>query len=139
MEEWRYSSTHFYLDSKWGEWVASRPGRFISEIKGTHWIGGWVDPRAGLGAVEKRKILLFRESNPRSSSKNHFMILDCPKIRRSRHALVIWFGKMSLCLPVYEEFGSYLKMQRPNFAMQWLASLLLILFLPGSNVDHETG
>jgi hypothetical protein len=21
---------------------------------GTHWIGGWVDPRAGLDAVEKR-------------------------------------------------------------------------------------
>jgi hypothetical protein len=24
---------------------------------GTHWIGGWVGPRSGLGAVEKRKIL----------------------------------------------------------------------------------
>jgi hypothetical protein len=24
---------------------------------GTHWIGGWVSPRAGLDTVEKRKIL----------------------------------------------------------------------------------
>jgi hypothetical protein len=24
---------------------------------GTHWIGGWVGPRAGLDAVEKRKFL----------------------------------------------------------------------------------
>jgi hypothetical protein len=24
---------------------------------GTHWIGGWVDPRVGLGDVEKRKFL----------------------------------------------------------------------------------
>jgi hypothetical protein len=24
---------------------------------GTHWIGGWVDPRAGLDDVEKRKFL----------------------------------------------------------------------------------
>jgi hypothetical protein len=24
---------------------------------GTHWIGGWVDPRAGLGDLEKRKFL----------------------------------------------------------------------------------
>jgi hypothetical protein len=24
---------------------------------GTHWIGGWVDPRAGLDGVEKRKFL----------------------------------------------------------------------------------
>jgi hypothetical protein len=33
-----------------GEWSASRPGRFTSEAgaPGTHWIGSWVDPRAGL-------------------------------------------------------------------------------------------
>jgi hypothetical protein len=34
---------------------------------GTHWIGGWVDPRAVLDAVGKRKIpSLRRESNPRT-------------------------------------------------------------------------
>jgi hypothetical protein len=33
-----------------GEWSASRPSRFTS---GTRWIGGWVDPRAGLDEVEK--------------------------------------------------------------------------------------
>jgi hypothetical protein len=26
-------------------------------LPGTHWIGGWVDPRAGLENVEKRKFL----------------------------------------------------------------------------------
>jgi hypothetical protein len=31
---------------------------------GTHWIGGWVCPRAGLDPVEKRKILHCRKSNP---------------------------------------------------------------------------
>jgi hypothetical protein len=32
---------------------------------GTHWIGGWVGPRAGLDMVSKRKIpSLRRESNP---------------------------------------------------------------------------
>jgi hypothetical protein len=35
-----------------GEWSASRLGRFTS---GTHWIGCWVDPRAGLDDVEKRE------------------------------------------------------------------------------------
>jgi hypothetical protein len=42
-----------------GEWSASRPGRFTSgEIApGTHWIGGWVDPKAGLDNMEKRKFL----------------------------------------------------------------------------------
>jgi hypothetical protein len=35
-----------------GEWSASRSGRFT-----THWMGGWVDPRAGLDDLEKRKFL----------------------------------------------------------------------------------
>jgi hypothetical protein len=40
-----------------GEWSASRSGRFTSKERapGTHWIG-WVDPRAVLDAVVKRKI-----------------------------------------------------------------------------------
>jgi hypothetical protein len=42
-----------------GEWSASHPGRFTPEERasGTQWIGGWVDPRAGLDDVEKRKFL----------------------------------------------------------------------------------
>jgi hypothetical protein len=41
------------------EWSASRPCRFTPEERapGTHWIGGWVGPRAGLDNVEKRKFL----------------------------------------------------------------------------------
>jgi hypothetical protein len=36
-----------------GEWSASLPGRFISRGRstGTHWIGGWVGPRAGLDVM----------------------------------------------------------------------------------------
>jgi len=70
--EWRYSSTHSLtsvLDG--GEWSASRPGRFIPKerVPGTHCIGGWVGPRAGLDAVVRRKISSpCRELNPRSSS-----------------------------------------------------------------------
>jgi hypothetical protein len=42
-----------------GEWSASRPGRFIPRetAPGTHWIGGWVGPRAVLDAAVRRKIL----------------------------------------------------------------------------------
>jgi hypothetical protein len=41
------------------EWSASHPGRFIlgERSPGTHWIGGWVDTKAGLDDVEKRKLL----------------------------------------------------------------------------------
>jgi hypothetical protein len=42
-----------------GEWSSSRPGRFTSAegAPGTHWVGGWVDLRAGLDDLEKRKFL----------------------------------------------------------------------------------
>jgi hypothetical protein len=52
---------HVFLTSALvrGEWPASRPGRFTpgERVPGTHGIGGWVDPRAGMNDVERRKIL----------------------------------------------------------------------------------
>jgi hypothetical protein len=49
--------THVFLTSAQvgGEWSASRPSRFTPGIRapGTHWIGDWVGPRAGLDDVEK--------------------------------------------------------------------------------------
>jgi hypothetical protein len=41
------------------EWSASLSGRFTlgERTPGTHWIGGWVNPRGGLDVVERRKIL----------------------------------------------------------------------------------
>jgi hypothetical protein len=52
--EWRYSSTHSLTSAlDGGELSASRPGRFTRRERdpGTHWIVGWVGPRAVLGAV----------------------------------------------------------------------------------------
>jgi hypothetical protein len=41
--------------------AAYLPGK----ARGTHWIGSWVDPRAGLYMVSKRKILSpCRDLNP---------------------------------------------------------------------------
>jgi hypothetical protein len=41
-----------------GERSASRPGRYTpgERVPGTHWVGGWVDPRTGLD-MEKGKFL----------------------------------------------------------------------------------
>jgi hypothetical protein len=63
---------HAFLTSAldWGEWPASRPCCFTSRERapGTHWIGGWVGPRAVLDTVVKRKIPTSRqESNPRTT------------------------------------------------------------------------
>jgi len=45
---------HAFLNSaQEDEWSISRPGRFTPRERApcTRWIGGWVDPRAGLDAV----------------------------------------------------------------------------------------
>jgi hypothetical protein len=47
-------------------WSASRPGRFTpgERAAGTHWIRGWVCPRADLDTVEKKKSYPCQESIP---------------------------------------------------------------------------
>jgi hypothetical protein len=94
---------HIFLTSALagGEWSASRPGLFTpgERAPGTHWIRGWVYPRAGLDEVEKRKFStlqriklqhlgrpvrnqsLYRLSYPGSSltsDRQHFIIITEP-------------------------------------------------------------
>jgi hypothetical protein len=53
MGEWMYSALP--LHSLELEWSASCPGRFTlgERAPDTHWLGRWVDPRAGLDHMEK--------------------------------------------------------------------------------------
>jgi hypothetical protein len=53
MEEWNYSSTILDLGTRW-RWSASRLVYFTPEegAAGTHCIGGWVGPGAGLDVME---------------------------------------------------------------------------------------
>jgi hypothetical protein len=59
--EWRRSSTHFYplhwvkKNGSLHAWTLYPPPP-RERAPGTHWIGGWVGPIAGLDAGEKRKI-----------------------------------------------------------------------------------
>jgi hypothetical protein len=60
MGELMYRSTFFLTSVLVGsEWSVSRPGHLTlgERAPGTHWIGGWVVPRAGLDDVEKRKFV----------------------------------------------------------------------------------
>jgi hypothetical protein len=61
-----YNSTVMTSALDGGEWLASRlihvtPGEVAH---GTHSIGGWVGPGAGLNVLEKRKILPLPDSKP---------------------------------------------------------------------------
>jgi hypothetical protein len=62
-----------------GEWSASRPSRFTTRKRapGTHWIGGWMGLRAGLDAVETRKI-----PSPTSFVSNTFYMMIVQQNRR---------------------------------------------------------
>jgi hypothetical protein len=58
-ERW-YSSYSFLTTALYGgEWSPSHSGRSLLQkrIPGTHWTGGWVDPRAGLHTEAAGKIL----------------------------------------------------------------------------------
>jgi hypothetical protein len=49
------------LGTRWGERLASRPGRALNPGKGPpgiHCTGGWVGPRGGLDTEVREKILL---------------------------------------------------------------------------------
>jgi hypothetical protein len=74
MLEAESSIPHFIdLGTSWGgggEWSASRPGRFTlgERAPGTHWIGGWMGPRAGLEDVEKVSLTRRPRFTPQESS-----------------------------------------------------------------------
>jgi hypothetical protein len=57
MEEWMYRTTVLWPRHQLEVWSVSRPGRLTP---GTHWIGGWVDPRAALYVMEKWKFLTLQ-------------------------------------------------------------------------------
>jgi hypothetical protein len=73
---------HAFLTSALGgrEWSASRPGRFTPRERapGTHWIGGWVAPRAVLGAVMRKIPSPCRESNPRTPDRSARSLVTTP-------------------------------------------------------------
>jgi hypothetical protein len=64
--EWMYRSTHFLdLGTSWRRVVNFTPRPYYPRGKstGTHWTGGWVDLRAGLDDLEKRKFFTLQDSN----------------------------------------------------------------------------
>jgi hypothetical protein len=73
-----------------GELSASRPDRFTSKERapGTHWIGAWVGPTAGLDTVKKRRTSCpCWESKPDSSMAIQTSIEDVQSPQATHSAL----------------------------------------------------
>jgi hypothetical protein len=111
-----------------GEWSTSRLGRFTPGecAPGTHWIGGWVDLRAGLHDVEKKKLLtlpglklrllghpvrsqsLYRLSYPGSSLQYRTV---------KKHSRNIWtWLRTTLCKMELKVFGT---VRSASLSCQW--------------------
>jgi hypothetical protein len=92
-----------------GEWSASRPCRFTpgGSAPGTHWIGGWVDLRASLDDVEKRKFLTSPgfELRPlgRLARSQSLYRLSYPGSRNSTYVLLN-YGKIGDSAVTYIRF-----------------------------------
>jgi hypothetical protein len=83
----RYSSTHALTSALYGgELSASRAGRFDfrKRAPATHWIGGWVGPRAILDAVVKRKIPSPRDDDDDDDDNNNIRIIELPYLNSIR-------------------------------------------------------
>jgi hypothetical protein len=53
MGVWRYSSTFLDIGTRWSGQLDAPAALLLGDRScGTHWMGGWVGPRAGLAAVE---------------------------------------------------------------------------------------
>jgi len=72
-----YIHAFFDLDTMWRWVVASRPDRFTPKERapGTHWIGAWVGPRAG---IEERNSQSPPGIEPRSSDRPARKSYLCP-------------------------------------------------------------
>jgi hypothetical protein len=93
---------HFLdLGTSW-RWVVNAPASLLpgKEPPGTHWIGGWVDLRAGLDDLEKRKFLTL----PGLKLRSHDRPADSYSLYRLRYPgsftckRLVFYGEALLAL-----------------------------------------
>jgi hypothetical protein len=151
--EWRHSSTILDL-STWWRWIVRFTPRplYPGEIPpSSQWIGGWVGPRAGLNAVEKRKILPLPEieTQPSSLARRYAdwaiqtsTIFRRGKSARTRSRSPFSFKRRSLrveCLELY--LHSPIRLHRPSVLRHWNSFMLYeVRKVPRAELcsDHES-
>jgi hypothetical protein len=109
--EWMYRRMFFLtLALAGGEWSASRPSCFTTGKRGprTNWIGGWVDPRAGLDDTEKRNLTLPGLKLQSLGRPAHSQLLyqlcypgsyrtDISQLKTNSNLLQIWLKMNNAC------------------------------------------
>jgi hypothetical protein len=99
---------HIFLTSALagGECSASRPERFNpgERAPGTHWTGGWTDPRAGLDDMGKWKSLLppgleLRSLSCPSRSQSLYWLLSLINYYYWKHMVIFHCGEISGHVP----------------------------------------
>jgi hypothetical protein len=102
------------LGSSCSERSALRPDRFTPEerVPGTHWIGGWVDPRASVDDVEKRKFLTLLGLELRPLSR--------PARNQSLYRL--------RCPGSVADNSTLIKVQKPTELLKRIRSYVTVLF-----------
>jgi hypothetical protein len=122
------------------EWSGSRPGRFTSgkRTPATHWIGGWVDPRAGLDDVEKRKFLTLPglEHRPlgRPARSQSLYRLCCPGSWMQPKRVVKYVASLFL---LCRDF-LYKNLDSSEVSVEWVMRLIREVqsLNPGSETDY---
>jgi hypothetical protein len=136
MGEWRYSSIILDLGTRWRWVVTFTPlSRFTTGegAPATHWIGGWVGPRAGLDAVEKRTILYvrplqYRLSHPDSASDSNILLL-----RNSVH-IFIGVKVIFVIVVVNKKLSQFFRIVKQQFTLSQSPCFWLLgsSYLPAS-------
>jgi hypothetical protein len=72
------------LSTRWGWVVSVMPRLYFTpgeRTPGTHWIGGWVDPRASMHAGARRKMLCpCRGSSPDCPARSQTLLPELPRL-----------------------------------------------------------
>jgi hypothetical protein len=129
MEEWRYISTHFSTSALDGvEWLASIHRRFTprKRASSTHWIGGWVGPRAVLDAAAERKT----HSPPGVEPQNPEHPVRSPALYNL--CSIFLYLVSTLCIPLKICKNPILRIGNVRVTSQIRAAAMLVLLLLGN-------
>jgi hypothetical protein len=123
-----------------GEWSASCPCRFTpgERAPGAHWIGGWVDHRAGMDDMEKRKFLTLSGlelrplSRPARSQSLYRLSYRCSSSKQRCRTKLKFVLESSHRQAFQSRDGDWLRAGRPRGRSSSPARVKIFLFSTSS-------